>query len=97
MRLTSQQIASIRHAADEAFGPNTRVTLFGSRVDDDKRGGDIDLLIQPTRVDQLLTRRLRFLGLLERDLGERKIDVVIESPDDRRPIVQVARETGVAL
>jgi predicted nucleotidyltransferase len=97
MRLTSQQIASIRHAADEAFGPNTRVTLFGSRVDDNKRGGDIDLLIQPTRVDQPLARRLRFLGLLERDLGERKIDVVIESPDDRRPIVQVARETGLAL
>ena len=75
MRLTSQQIASIRHAADEVFGPNTRVTLFGSRVDDDKRGGDIDLLIEPTQVDQPLARRLRFLGLLERDVGERKIDV----------------------
>jgi len=97
MRLTSQQIEIIRHAAEEAFGPNTRVLLFGSRVDDSKRGGDIDLLIRLANADQLLARKLRFLGLLERQLGERKIDVVIESPNDRRPIVQVAHATGVEL
>lgn len=97
MRLTDQQIAKIRHAAEVAFGASTRVILFGSRVDDSKRGGDIDLLIQPTQIDQPLVRKLRFLGLLERDLGERKIDVVMESPDDPRPIVRVAHETGVAL
>ena len=97
MRLAPEQIASIRRAAEDAFGAETRVTLFGSRVDDNKRGGDIDLLIQPTRIDQPLVRKLRFLGLLERDLGERKIDVVIELPHDSRPIVQVAHETGVVL
>lgn len=97
MRLTPQQIASIRNAAEDAFGPDTRVMLFGSRVDDDKRGGDIDLLIQPTRIDQPLVRKLRFLGLLEPELGERKIDIVIESANDSRPIVQVARETGIPL
>lgn len=97
MRLTFQQIETIHHAAEEAFGPNTRVLLFGSRVDDSKRGGDIDLLIRPAKADQLLVRKLRFLDLLERQLGERKIDVVMESPNDRRPIVQVARATGVEL
>lgn len=78
MRLAPEQIASIRRAAEDTFGSETRVTLFGSRVDDNKRGGDIDLLIQPTLIDQPLVRKLRFLGLLERDLGERKIDVVME-------------------
>lgn len=97
MRLTPQQIEIIRHAAEEAFGPNTRVLLFGSRVDDSKRGGDIDLLISPANADQALVRKLRFLVLLERQLGERKIDVVMESPNDCRPIVQVARATGVEL
>lgn len=97
MRLAPEQIASIRRAAVAAFGADTRVTLFGSRVDDNKRGGDIDLLIQPTRSDQPLVRKLRFLGLLERDLGERKIDVVMELPHDSRPIVQVAHESGVVL
>ncbi|MBK5966555.1 DNA polymerase beta [Thiocystis minor] len=97
MRLSRQQIASIRNAAEDAFGPDTRVTLFGSRVDDNKRGGDIDLLIRPTRIDQPFVRKLRFLSLLERNLGERKIDVVMELPNDSRPIVQVAHVTGVAL
>jgi predicted nucleotidyltransferase len=97
MRLTQQQIVSIRSAAEDAFGPSTRVTLFGSRVDDNKRGGDIDLLIQPTWTDQPVVRKLRFLGVLESELGERKVDVVIELAEDSRPIVQVAHETGVAL
>jgi len=47
--------------------------------------------------DHLLQRKLRFLALLEGALGERKIDVVIEQTQDARPIVQVARETGVRL
>ena len=97
MRLTPQQVDIIRHAAEEAFGPGTQVVLFGSRVDDNKRGGDIDLLIHPANADQTLARKIRFLGMLERQLGQRKIDVVIESPDDSRPIVQVAHATGVRL
>ena len=97
MRLTPQQVDIIRHAAEEAFGPGTQVVLFGSRVDDNKRGGDIDLLIHPANADRALARKIRFLGMLERQLGQRKIDVVIESPDDSRPIVQVAHATGVRL
>jgi len=97
MRLSPDQIEIIRHATHDAFGPGAEVFLFGSRVDDNKHGGDIDLLIHPDHADHLLTRKIRFLGLLERQLGERKIDVVIEAPGDTRPIVQVARETGVLL
>jgi predicted nucleotidyltransferase len=99
MRLTPTQIESIRHAAWDVFGQETQVWLFGSRVDDSKRGGDIDLLVHPAdpAAGKSLARKIRFLGLLERQLGERKIDVVIEAPDDARPIVQVAHETGVKL
>ncbi len=97
MRLNPNQIEIIRLASQEAFGPGAQVFLFGSRVDDNKHGGDVDLLIHPDKDDHLLTRKIRFLGLLERQLGERKIDVVVEAPGDTRPIVQVARETGVQL
>ena len=99
MRLTPTQIETIWQAAWDVFGQETQVWLFGSRVDDSKRGGDIDLLIHPAdpAADQTLTRKIRFLGLLERQLGERKIDVVIEARDDTRPIVQIARQTGVRL
>lgn len=97
MRLNPDQIEIIRLAARDAFGPGAEVFLFGSRVDDNKRGGDVDLLVHPDKLDRLLIRKIRFLGLLERRMGDRKVDVVIEVPGDVRPIVQVARETGVLL
>jgi hypothetical protein len=43
MRLTLSQIHIIRHAAQTVFGDLARVTLFGSRVDDPAKGGDVDL------------------------------------------------------
>ncbi len=100
MRLTPQQIAIIRQATLDAFGTGSLVWLFGSRVDDGKRGGGIDLLVAPTREESesaTLAHKLRFLGLLERQLGERKIDVIIKRFGDTRPIVQMAHETGARL
>lgn len=102
MRLTVEQINAIRKTASEVFGEPSDVWLFGSRADDRKRGGDIDLLIRPPHrqaddTAQLWQCKLRFLGLLERRIGERKVDVVIETPDDSRPIVRVAHQTGIRL
>lgn len=97
MRLTPHQSEIIRQAAQEAFGEGTTVTLFGSRVDEDKRGGDIDLLVTPTSSDGLIARKIRMLTLLEQRLGERKVDIIIEHDQDTRPIVQLARQTGIAL
>jgi predicted nucleotidyltransferase len=97
MRLTREQTEAIRQAAHQAFGAGTDVWLFGSRVDDSKRGGDIDLLLRPQQPDHAMTRKLKLLRLLEQQLGERKIDILIETPNDPRPIVRVAHETGVRL
>jgi len=99
MRLTRDQIAAIRQATEKSFGEGSQVWLFGSRVDNQRRGGDIDLLVRPAQAAYApdLKRKVRFLGRLERSLGERKIDVLIETAGDRRPIVRLARETGVRL
>jgi len=99
MRLTESQIESIRQAVIETFGPGSQVWLFGSRVDDSKRGGDIDLLVRPgpEEMNNLLHKKIRLLGQLERALGERKIDIVIEHHDDFRPIIQIAHQTGIGL
>ena len=99
MRLTLAQIAAIRGATAEIFDEQANVWLFGSRVDDSKRGGDIDLLIHPGHflANSNLPRKISFLGKLERVLGERKVDVIIEESDDPRPIVRVAHETGIRL
>lgn len=99
MRLTTAQAAAIRKAAIDTFGEPVGVWLFGSRTDDAKRGGDIDLLIQPRPelIGQAVQLKIRLLGELEKALGERKIDIVIEGPDDPRPIVRIAHQTGIRL
>jgi hypothetical protein len=48
MRLTSGQVAGIKGVARAVLGPDARVTLFGSQVDDALRGGDIGRS-RPTR------------------------------------------------
>ena len=42
-------------------------------------------------------KKIRMLILLERVLGARKIDVVIEQANDPRPIVAVAHATGIQI
>ena len=105
MRLSTEQIQAICHAANVAFGDGTAVWLFGSRVDDAKKGGDIDLMVSPPQhsakpgahPQQPFVQKIKMLTLLERDLGERKIDLVVEQAQDPRPIVEVAHNTGIRL
>ena len=102
MRLKAEEISIIRRSVAEVFGSDASVLLFGSRVDDRKRGGDIDLFLE-TRLpmDERLRRRFRLLCLLQQRLGEQKIDLLLANPDDpvdaNRLIVREAQTTGVPL
>ncbi|SDY63996.1 nucleotidyltransferase domain-containing protein [Nitrosomonas sp. Nm58] len=66
MRLTQNQVMTIRQAVAGIFGAGAQAWLFGSRVNNSKRGGDIDLLIHPDskRVNNLLLRKTPLLGQL---------------------------------
>ena len=46
MRLREDAVDAIKRAVETRFGPSARVFLFGSRLDDTKSGGDIDLLVE---------------------------------------------------
>lgn len=95
MRLSNADAAVIRDTATEIFG--APVHLFGSRLDDSKRGGDIDLYIE-TDLDanEAEARRLRMMARLARRLGERKIDLVVNTGIAELPIHTAARH-GVLL
>lgn len=51
MRLSQPQVDVICASAVKIFGRSARVWLFGSRVDEKSKGGDIDLYIKPELQD----------------------------------------------
>ncbi|GAB6057129.1 nucleotidyltransferase domain-containing protein [Desulfonatronum parangueonense] len=93
MRLHQDQIENIREVV-LTRDPAARIFLFGSRVDDQQRGGDIDLLVLSQKLDATDRRKMKVD--LYRRIGHRKIDLLL-APDDRRAFVRLAMEEGVAL
>ena len=72
------------------------IYLFGSRVDDSKKGGDIDLYLKVSNKDNLFEKKIKFLSRVKRELGEQKIDVVFNE-DENRLIEQEAKKWGIKL
>lgn len=93
MRLHQDQIENIREVV-LTRDPAARIFLFGSRVDDQQRGGDIDLLVLSQKLDASDRRKMKVD--LYRRIGHRKIDLLL-APDDRRAFVRLAMEEGLAL
>ena len=96
MRLQDFEISTIKSAASHIFGNGSKVVLFGSRVNDDVKGGDIDLYIQPSDKNNLWEKKIDFLVQLKSAIGDQKIDVVI-SRDKSRLIEQEAIRKGIEL
>ncbi|NPA28389.1 MAG: nucleotidyltransferase domain-containing protein [Epsilonproteobacteria bacterium] len=95
MRLTDYEIEAIIKSFKEVFKKG-EIYLFGSRVDDTKRGGDIDLYIITPKENSTIDNKIKFLISLQDKIGEQKIDVVI-SKDKNRLIEQEAIKRGVKL
>jgi uncharacterized protein len=93
MRITEHQRTEITQSIS-ARDPLANVYLFGSRVDDNARGGDLDLLVLSAKIG--LLERLDILADLHRTLGEQKIDLVIY-PDLSRPFARIAAREGILL
>jgi predicted nucleotidyltransferase len=99
MRLTDVQKTVIREEVQRHFGAAARVLLFGSRVHDDARGGDIDLYIEAEGdIDQTLAQELSLYAALQRRLGEQRIDLVVHrAGSPLRPIDRAALQAGIPL
>jgi predicted nucleotidyltransferase len=99
MRLSTEQVQAIRHAAQRVLGVDARVSVFGSMALDDRKGGDIDLLFE---TDTQLANRAKVLcqlhGALTLALGDRKIDVILKDANTPpAPVFEIAKRTGVLL
>lgn len=85
MRLSREQIQTVVQIFSDFFreeqieSKGSELYLFGSRIDPNRKGGDIDLLLEtdPHHLQHLHKLSSRLLVKLKERLGEQKIDLVI--------------------
>jgi predicted nucleotidyltransferase len=96
MRITEKERSQIKTLVQQVFGEKSRVYLFGSRVSMDKKGGDIDLFVEPQILNNPFEQKITLMTKLQLALGDQKIDIVLAS-DPASFIEQEARTKGVLL
>ncbi len=91
MRLLSEEREAISEAVAK-FDSEAEVYLFGSRVDDTKRGGDIDILVISDKIDK------HSIFLIEEEIfkkiEEQKIDFVLSGGDRNNPFAELILKKG---
>ncbi len=96
MRLTSNQIQMINLAVHDLAGERATAWLYGSRLDDSRRGGDVDLLVRSSPAIGLM-ERARIKNRLELELGL-PVDVLAAANEGvLSPFVRIAVAQGVRL
>lgn len=95
MRLSKREIEAILQVAEDIYGTDVKVYLFGSRVDDSRRGGDIDLLVRTTSAKKGILDRVRMAARIKSLIGDQKIDIIGDYEDNQ--VVQEALKNGILL
>ncbi|PIE46275.1 MAG: DNA polymerase III subunit beta [Gammaproteobacteria bacterium] len=94
MRLEKQQIQVLKDTL-ASLSSEAELYLFGSRVDDNKRGGDIDLLVISDKLtrEDIRTLRLAFFEYF----GEQKLDIVLDDGTMKDPFVKHISQEAILL
>lgn len=99
MRISEIDIREIKKIIASKINGNYSVRLFGSRLDDSKKGGDVDLLIEtqfPIEGSAVLSAEIAVQ--IERYFEGRKTDILLIAPNLKKmPVHEVALQEGVIL
>ena len=99
MRISLEQKQAIHQIVADLCGSTAQVRLFGSRLDDSAKGGDIDLLVEldePVNLPADLAAKISVK--IMRLCHGRKVDVVIAAPNlPVLPIHIIAQQQGRLL
>lgn len=95
MRLSVSEIETIVKLKNKYFGEMSKIYLFGSRVDDTKKGGDIDLYLIPNNKEDLTSKKIDFLVNLKNIIGEQKIDLLLAKENNR--LIELEAKKGIEL
>ena len=101
VRLSVSDSIALEVIFRKCFLKNDRLWLFGSRVDLNRKGGDIDLYVETyaKTIDEAVEMQSEFALKLQREIGEQKIDVVLNTLKFPHPLAihQVALTEGVRI
>ena len=93
MRISEHEKQTIINAV-KSVDPDARVWLFGSRADDSKKGGDIDIGILSVIIDVMGEIEIR--QIICDEIGEQKIDIYV-SKDGEQAFFKYAVKKGILL
>jgi predicted nucleotidyltransferase len=94
MRLQKSEISNLKNSIFN-FDQNAKVYLFGSRIDDEKRGGDIDILVISDILNEKNRRKIRRNFFDE--FGEQKLDIIIENQKKLSAFAQEILEKAIEI
>jgi predicted nucleotidyltransferase len=95
MRITEHEKNVIVEAAKSA-DPDAKVWLFGSRTDDAKKGGDIDIAILSEKIRKDVMQEIQVRRFICSRIGEQKIDIVA-SAEGKEAFFRMAVAEGIQL
>lgn len=95
MRLDKKDREIIVTTIENIFG-QVKVYLFGSRLDDDKKGGDIDLFIVSEEKSNLFEKKIKVLSKLERTL-HKPVDIVLHKDFNREIEKEILKNSLLLL
>ncbi len=95
MRLSADKAAFIKSGLLE-IDPEASISLFGSRTDDQARGGDIDILVLTSK--KIPWHKIRsFKIAFYKRCGWQKIDIVNFTHNEENVFKSIASEQAVPL
>lgn len=94
MRLQDEEVSLLKNKLKELSG-TAKLYLFGSRVDDNKQGGDIDLLIVTKELTNKDVRKLRIEFF--KVFGEQKLDIVVDDGSFTNPFHKLIFKKSILL
>ncbi|MCH7515083.1 MAG: nucleotidyltransferase domain-containing protein [Bacteroidetes bacterium] len=95
MRLKQDQVDFFKNAF-RRISPEAKIYLFGSRADDNARGGDIDILVLTSKKISLSDKQHVYFEFCKQ-FGEQKVDIVNFTFKEDPPFKAIAMSTAIGL
>ncbi len=94
IRVSTHKIENLKNSI-HTVDKDAKIYLFGSRIDVDKRGGDIDIIILSDILDSGDIRdvRLNFF----KEFGEQKLDIILDMQNPLKTFTKIALKEAVEL